>query len=111
MAEPYIGEFEEMLLLAAHGLGTEAYGIAVRNLVERETGRTVSLGPVYTALDRLELKGLLRSRTVDGTPTRGGRRRRVFMLTAAGLRALTALQAARARLYRHAGLDPAGTRS
>jgi PadR family transcriptional regulator PadR len=106
-----LGAFEELVLLAVHGLGDDAYGIAVQDVLERETGRSVSLGPVYTVLDRLEGKGLVRSTMVAGTPTRGGRSRRVFKLTAAGSRALTSLQQIRARLYGRAGMHPARGRS
>jgi PadR family transcriptional regulator len=106
-----LGAFEELVLLAVHGLGDDAYGVATRDVLERETGRSVSLGPVYTVLDRLESKGLVRSTIVAGTPTRGGRRRRVFALTAAGSRALTSLQQIRARLYGRARMDPARSRS
>jgi DNA-binding PadR family transcriptional regulator len=106
-----LGAFEELVLLAVHGLGDEAYGITARDLLERETGRSVSLGPVYTVLDRLEAKGLVRSAIVAGTPTRGGRSRRVFRLTAAGSRALTSLQQIRARLYGRARMQPVRSRS
>ena len=106
-----LGAFEELVLLAVHGLGDEAYGMVVQGVLERETGRTVSLGPVYTVLDRLEGKGLVRSTTVAGTPTRGGRSRRVFKLTAAGSHTLTSLQQIRARLYGQARMAPARSRS
>ena len=52
-----LGAFEELVHLAVHALGDEAYGMAVRDVLERETRRSVSLGPVYTVLDRLEAKG------------------------------------------------------
>ena len=106
-----LGALEELVLLAVHGLRDEAYGIAVREILERETGRSVSLGPVYTVLDRLERKELVHSMMVSGTPTRGGRSRRVFTLTAAGSRALTSLQQIRTRLYGRARMVPARSRS
>lgn len=106
-----LGAFEEFVLLAVHALGDEAYGMAARDMLEREMRRSVSLGPVYTVLDRLETKGLVRSTLVAGTATRGGRSRRVFTLTAAGTRALTAVQQIRARLYARARMDPARSRS
>jgi PadR family transcriptional regulator, regulatory protein PadR len=106
-----LGAFEELVLLAVHGLAEEAYGMTVQQVLERETGRVVSLGPVYTVLDRLEGKGLVRSAMVEGTPTRGGRSRRVFRLTAAGNRALTELREIRARLYSRAGMHPVRSRS
>ena len=111
MKGEHLGAFEELVLLAVHGLDDQAYGMAVQQVLERDTGRSVSLGPVYTVLDRLEAKGLVRSAMVAGTPTRGGRSRRVFKLTAAGSRALIALQQVRARLYGRARMHPARGRS
>ena len=111
MKSAQLGVYEELVLLAVHGLGEEAYGMTARDLLERETGRSVSLGPVYTVLDRLEAKGLVRSTMVAGTARRGGRSRRVFTLTPAGTRALTSLQQIRARLYGRARMDPARSRS
>ena len=106
-----LGAFEELVLLAVHGLGDEAYGMAVREVLERETSRSLSLGPVYTVLDRLEVKGLVRSTIVPGTQKRGGRSRRVFTLTAAGSRALTSLRQIRTRLYGRARMEPVRSRS
>jgi DNA-binding PadR family transcriptional regulator len=106
-----LGAFEELVLLAVRGLNDDAYGMAVQQVLEVETGRSVALGPVYTVLDRLEGKGLVRSTMVEGTPTRGGRSRRVFTLSAAGSRALTSLQQIRARLYSRAHMLPARSRS
>jgi DNA-binding PadR family transcriptional regulator len=99
MKGDHIGEFEEFVLLAAHGLGDDAYGAAVQALLERETTRTVTIGAVYSALDRLEQKGMLRSVVVAGTPVRGGRSRRVFELTARGKKTIAMLRGIRARLY------------
>lgn len=103
----HVGEFEELVLLALHGLGDEAYGVAVQQLLERETRRSVSLGAVYAALERLEDKGLARSESAPGTAVRGGRSRRVFELTAEGLKSLEAMRRVRERLYGIAGLHPA----
>ena len=95
----HIGELEELVLLAVHGLGADGYGVSVQLLLERETNRDVSIGAVYSALDRLESKGLLRSEAVAGTPVRGGRGRRVFALTTSGARTIEALRRVRERLY------------
>jgi DNA-binding PadR family transcriptional regulator len=95
----HVGEFEELVLLALHGLRGEAYGVSVQQLLEKETSRGVSLGAVYAALDRLESKGLARSASAPGTAIRGGRSRRLFELTAEGLRALEAMRRVRDRLY------------
>jgi PadR family transcriptional regulator, regulatory protein PadR len=100
MKGDHIGEFEELVLLTVNGLAGEAYGVAVQQTLERETTRSVSLGAVYAALDRLETKGLVRSAVVPGTGARGGRSRRGFTLTREGARTLAALRDLRARLYR-----------
>jgi hypothetical protein len=73
---PYLGEFEYAILLAVLHLGDEAYAVPLRELIEERTGRPVARGALYTALERLEAKGCLRSRMGDPTPERGGRARR-----------------------------------
>jgi len=100
MKGDHIGEFEELVLLAAHGLGGEAYSVSIQTLLERETSRSVSLGAVYAALTRLEEKGLLGSTVVEGSAVRGGRSRRAFALTREGQRTLAALRRVRERLYK-----------
>ena len=95
----YLGEFEFAVLLAV--LQTdEAYAVPVRALIEERTGRTVARGALYTALERLEAKGCLKSRMGDPTDERGGKPRRYFTVTAQGLRALRATHAALANLTR-----------
>ncbi|HWB14813.1 MAG TPA: PadR family transcriptional regulator [Vicinamibacterales bacterium] len=111
MKGDHIGEFEELVLIATRGLGREAYGVSVQQLLERETTRAVSLGAVYAALDRLERKGLVRSTMTPGTSERGGRSRRVFVVTADGARTLAALQRIRDRLYRAGRARPQTARS
>lgn len=111
MKGDHIGEFEELVLIAARGLGREAYGVSIQQLLERETTRSVSLGAVYAALDRLDAKGLVRSAMTRGAPERGGRSRRVFTVTADGARTLAALQRIRDRLYRAGGARPQTARS
>lgn len=99
MKGDHIGELEELVLLAVHGLGADAYGVSVQQLLEVETTRDVSIGAVYSALERLEAKGLLLSEATAGTPVRGGRSRRAFRLTPAGTRTLDSLRRVRERLY------------
>ncbi len=94
----YLGEFEYAVMLAVTHLGDEAYGVPIRELIEERTGRPVARGALYTALERLETKGCLRSRMGDPTPERGGRARRYFSVTPAGLRAVKATHAALASL-------------
>jgi DNA-binding PadR family transcriptional regulator len=86
----FLGEFEHLVLLAAARLQPDGYGRTLREEIEARTQRSVSVGALYATLDRLESKGLLRSRQGDPTPERGGRSKRYFSLTAAGARALAA---------------------
>src|SRR5215467_13756423 len=81
-----LGEFEYLLLSAAARLANEAYGAAIRLEVERNTGQPCSVGALYTTLDRLEKKGLLKTWMGDPTPERGGRPKRMVKLTAKGSR-------------------------
>ena len=92
-----LGEFEQSVLLAIAHLGDDAYGVVVRREIERRTQRTVAVGALYTALDRLERKGYVASRMSDPVPERGGRSKRYFRLRAAGA---TALRQARERINR-----------
>ena len=69
-----LGEFEQLVLLTMIRLGPDAYGATVQAEIETRGGRDVSISAVYTTLDRLETKGLVRSRVGDPTPQRGGKR-------------------------------------
>src|SRR5215469_9466328 len=82
----YLGEFELMLLLAISHLGEEAYGVPISRELELHRGRSVSVGSVYAALERLEAKGLITSSLGDPTPERGGKAKRYFRVTRKGLR-------------------------
>ncbi|MEO7086717.1 MAG: helix-turn-helix transcriptional regulator [Gemmatimonadaceae bacterium] len=88
MSSATIGSFELTVLLAVARLGDDAYGLAVRRDVSERTRRDYSVGAIYTTLDRLEKKGFVLSRMTDPTPTRGGRSRRQFMVTAPGQRTI-----------------------
>jgi PadR family transcriptional regulator, regulatory protein PadR len=103
MADTYLGEFEQIVLLAILRLRDEAYAIPIREEIEARTGRRVSRGALYTALDRLEAKRCLRSRMSDPLPERGGRSRRYFTVTPTGLAALRASRRALRQLWQ--GLD------
>ena len=85
---PVLGEFEQLVLIALVRLGPDAYGATVRREIEARAGREVSISAVYTTLERLEQKGLVRSRIGEPTAERGGRRRRHFELLPLGSRAL-----------------------
>ncbi len=84
----YLGEFELMILLTIIRLGDEAYGVPLSRELSTIRGEEVSVGSVYAALDRLELKGLIASSLGDPTPERGGRAKRYFCVTKEGLHAV-----------------------
>jgi PadR family transcriptional regulator, regulatory protein PadR len=100
-----LGEFEQLLLLALLRLGGEGYGVTVRRELERRAGRAVSLGTVYKTLLRLEAKGMVAARIGEPTPERGGRRKKYYLVTPAGRRALERSLAALRKMSR--GLAPA----
>jgi DNA-binding PadR family transcriptional regulator len=83
----YLGEFEHIVILALLRLEDRAYGVSVRQEIERRTRREVSIGAVYATLDRLETKGYVTSSVGDPTPERGGRSKRFFRVTANGVAA------------------------
>jgi DNA-binding PadR family transcriptional regulator len=83
-----IGDFEQRILFALIRLGADAYGVTIRADIEARTGRAVSAGALYTALDRLETRGLVASRLGEPTPERGGKRKRLYSVQPAGERAL-----------------------
>ena len=85
-----LGEFEQLVLLSLIRLGAEAYGVAIRDEIERQTGRNVALGAVYTTLLRLEDKRLVATRLGEPPPHRGGRRKKYYRPLAAGRRELVA---------------------
>jgi PadR family transcriptional regulator PadR len=84
----HMGEFELLVMLAVLRLGSGAYGVTVREELERETSRTLTLGTVYKTLGRLEAKGYLRSRASEPTAERGGRRKKLYEVTSSGLTAI-----------------------
>jgi PadR family transcriptional regulator PadR len=83
-----LGDFEQLVLLGVLRLDADAYGAAIRQEIHARSGRDVSINAVYTTLDRLEAKGLLRSWVGEPTPQRGGRRRKFYALRPAGVAAL-----------------------
>lgn len=88
MSQDYLGEFEQMVLLAIMRLGKEAYGLAVKDEMEAVAGRSPSSGALYTTLDRMERKGLVTSTEGPSSSERGGRPRRYLHLTPAGVEML-----------------------
>jgi PadR family transcriptional regulator PadR len=83
-----LGEFEQIVLLAVVRLEENAYGVPIRSDIERRTKRSVSIGALYSTLDRLEAKGFVSSSFSDPKPERGGRARRYFRIEAPGVKAL-----------------------
>ena len=84
-----VGEFEQLILFAVLRLGAEASAVTIRQEIEARTGRSISSGALYTALDRLEGRGFLTSQLGEPSPVRGGKRKRLYTLEATGARALT----------------------
>ena len=89
MTELYLGEFEQLVLLALLRLRENAYGVTVRQEIAQKAGRNVSLGTVYKTLERLEAKGYIASRVGNPTPERGGRRKKFYRIEPLGNRALS----------------------
>jgi len=105
-----IGALEELVLLAVGSLGSEAYAVSVQLRIEEAAARAPTMGAVYTALDRLEQKGMLQSRLGEATPEPGGRRKRFYELTRTGVRAIVEVRAAREALWGSLQLDQVGGR-
>ncbi len=84
----YLGEFEQLILFSVLQLGDEAYGVAIRETIEERTGRAPSAGAIYTALGRLEERGLVTSNSESGGTGRPGRPRKYYTLRREGARAL-----------------------
>ncbi|HKW01421.1 MAG TPA: helix-turn-helix transcriptional regulator [Vicinamibacterales bacterium] len=91
----YLGEFEQIVLLAVARLERERYGMEIRREIEERTGRQISIGAVYATLDRLERKGFVQQRQEADT----GRARRFFAITAAGVKALESSRDIQARMW------------
>jgi PadR family transcriptional regulator PadR len=94
-----LGAFEELVLLAVGRGGGDAYGMTVRREIQERTGRDVTIGAVYSTLDRMESKGLIGSRLGRGDSDRAGRARRHFRIQPSGVEALARLRDMRAGLW------------
>ena len=95
-------EFEELVLLSVLIAGPEAYGASLQKVLADEAHRDVSLGAIYTALDRLDRKGLVTSELGEPTPVRGGRRKRQYQLTPAGKEMVKEVRRIRDRMWARA---------
>lgn len=99
MKRAYLGEFEEIVLLLVSALNGSAYGVNITHEIIEQTGRTVRLNQVHASLDRLEEKGMIVSKMSEPTQERGGRRKRMFTITAYGEQTLREIQAMRTHLW------------
>ena len=99
MKGEYLGEFEELVLLTVASLKDDAYGVAIMNEIEEQTGRQANISAVHAVLKRLEAKAYLSSKMGGATTERGGRRKRYFSVTAAGRRVAEETIALRLQLY------------
>ena len=100
-----LGEFELKLMLAVARLGSNAYGVKIREEINDRTGRDVAIGQIYTVLGRLERKGFVSSRMGEPTPERGGRAKKFYRIEAEGQEAVRESQRDIERLSE--GLEPA----
>src|SRR5262245_9814247 len=94
-----LGEFEELVLLTIAALVNDAYSVAVCDELEKHTGRSVKLGVVHSVLNRMEEKGLVKSRMGEATNVRGGKRKRYYSVTSAGKAALLRAKEIRDQLW------------
>ena len=100
MAKEYVGEFEEIVLILVAALQDDAYGAAIAEELETRLKRSVNLSAVHVTLYRLEDKGLIKSAMGGATQQRGGRRKRIYTITSAGLAMLKALKETRVELWK-----------
>lgn len=105
MRGTHLREFEELVLLSVRMIGEDASGATIQQVLDKEAGRAVSLGAIYTALDRLARKGLVESWLGEPTPVRGGRRKRHYRLTPAGNHQLTEIHTIRNSMWAKVDAD------
>jgi PadR family transcriptional regulator, regulatory protein PadR len=99
MKRVYLGEFEEIVLLFVAMLDDTAYGVNITHQIIEQTNRAVRLNQVHASLHRLEEKGMIHSKMSEPTAERGGRRKRIFSITAYGLQTLQEIQTVRSNLW------------
>lgn len=100
MQKEYLGEFEELILTMVAALQEDAYGAAIADEIESKLKREINLSAVHVTLYRLEDKGFVKSALGGGTKERGGRRKRIFTITSAGLAMLRAMKETRIDLWK-----------
>lgn len=105
-----LSEFEEILLLVVTRLGGDAHGVLIRQALKEVARRTATTGAIYTALDRLEQRGMVSARPGEPSAERGGRAKNYYRIEAPGTQALEEAEAMRARLRTRLrpGWEPAG---
>ena len=100
MSKDYLGELEELILLLIVMLKEEAYGLAIRKALKELANRNVTIGAVHGTVNRLEKKGLVESMLGGATEERGGRRKRIFTITAMGKKLLQNSQDVKVNIWR-----------
>lgn len=100
MGKEYLGEFEEVVLTLVAALQEDAYGAAIADEIETRLKREVNLSAVHVTLYRLEDKGYIKSSLGGGTNERGGRRKRIYTITSAGMAVLRAMKEVRVDLWK-----------
>ena len=100
MSKEYLGEFEELILTMVAALQEDAYGAAIAEEIETRLKRDVNLSAVHVTLYRLEDKGYIKSSLGGATNERGGRRKRIFTITSAGMAMLKAMKVSRVALWK-----------
>ena len=101
----YIGEFEELVLLTVAVLGENAYGVSIKQEIEDNVDRDISIGALHSTIARLEEKGLLKSHLGGATQERGGRRKRFFQLTHSGKISLHQIKSLRDDLWKKSKIN------
>lgn len=100
MGKEYLGEFEELILTMVGALREDAYGAAIADEIEMKLKREVNLSAVHVTLYRLEDKGYIKSSLGGATKERGGRRKRIYTITSAGMAILRAMKEQRLVLWK-----------
>ena len=106
MGQTYLGEFEQIVLLAVWRIGQDAYGVRIRQEIEARTGRAVTIGAVYATLDRLAQKGCVKTAMGEPTAARGGRAKRYYSITRTGMAALEDTRQQLARMWKGLRREP-----
>ena len=102
MGKKFISRSEEYIMLAILQLQEEAYGVAIRNYLKKITGKSWAFGAIHVMLTRLEKKKLLKSILADPTPQRGGRSKRIFRITSAGMITLEQIKTIQDKVWSNA---------